>query len=109
MSAAPILILGCGYTGVRVAARLLARGERVIAASREPEKLQHLPGVQAIRFGDPLPIKPGMRVLHSLPVPFAAQIHGADDAGLAATVSGAGDPLATTGEGAGTRGAFFVM
>ena len=77
MSGAPILILGCGYTGVRVAARLLARGERVIAASREPEKLQHLPGVQAIRFGDPLPIEPGTRVLHSLPVPFAAQIHGA--------------------------------
>ena len=68
MSGAPILILGCGYTGARVAIRLVARGERVIAVSREPEKLQHLEGVQAIRFGDPLPIEPGTRVLlHRFP------------------------------------------
>jgi nucleoside-diphosphate-sugar epimerase len=70
------LILGCGYTGSRVAARLMARGERVIAASREPEKLRGL-GVEVIRFGEALPALNGMRVLHSLPVPYARQIHGA--------------------------------
>ena len=72
-----ILILGCGYTGARVAARLVARGERVVAESREPERLKHIPGITAIRFGDALPIEPGTRVLHSLPVPYAARIAGA--------------------------------
>jgi nucleoside-diphosphate-sugar epimerase len=73
-----ILILGCGYTGMRVAARLAARGERVVAASRDPDKLKGLAGVEPIRFGDALPIAPGTRVLHSLPIPFAAQIAGVD-------------------------------
>ena len=93
MSGAPILILGCGYTGARVAIRLVARGERVIAVSHEPEKLQHLEGVQAIRFGDPLPIEPGTRVLHSLPVPFAAQIHGAARLVYLSTTGVYGDQL----------------
>ena len=67
------LILGCGFTGARVASRLLARGERVVAASREPEKLKRL-GVEAIHFGDAVPVAPGTRVLHSLPVPYARHI-----------------------------------
>lgn len=33
----PVLILGCGYTGSRVAARLAARGVRIIGAGRRPE------------------------------------------------------------------------
>ena len=70
------LILGCGYTGARVAARLAARGERVIAESREPAKLAAL-GVETMRFGEALPIEPGTRVLHSLPIPYAENIHGA--------------------------------
>ncbi len=75
---ARFLILGCGYTGARVAARLVARGERVVAESRDPERLRRdLPGVEVLRFGEALPIAPGTRVLHSLPVPFARQIVGA--------------------------------
>ncbi len=34
-----VVILGCGYTGLRVAARLLARGVRVVAAAREVSAL----------------------------------------------------------------------
>ena len=75
---APFLILGCGYTGARVAARLVARGERVVAESRDPERLRRdLPGVEVRRFGEALPIASGTRVLHSLPVPFARHIVGA--------------------------------
>jgi len=64
------LILGCGYTGRRVAARLLARGETVWATTRDPSRLA-LPGarVLAYRAGDPLPaaVPDGARVLHSIP------------------------------------------
>jgi nucleoside-diphosphate-sugar epimerase len=75
------VILGCGYTGVRVAERLAARGARVVATTRHPERLAGLAGrVEVMRFemgGAPLPIDAGTRVLHSLPVPAAASIHGA--------------------------------
>ena len=75
---ASFLILGCGYTGARVAARLVARGERVVAESRDPERLRRdLPGVEVLRFGETLPMAPGTRVLHSLPVPFARRLAGA--------------------------------
>ena len=33
------LILGCGYTGARVALALAARGHSVLATSRDPGKL----------------------------------------------------------------------
>ncbi len=89
----PFLILGCGYTGARVAARLLARGERVIAASRDPGKLKHLSGAQIIRFGDALPIDPGTRVLHSLPVPFAVHIRDAARLVYLSTTGVYGDQL----------------
>lgn len=73
-AAGPILILGCGYAGRRVAQRLLARGFEVWATSRNP---LDLPGVRAIplnlsepstlsALGDAVP--PGITVLHSLPV-----------------------------------------
>jgi nucleoside-diphosphate-sugar epimerase len=36
------LVLGCGYTGERVARRLLERGARVHATTRDPARLAHL-------------------------------------------------------------------
>jgi uncharacterized protein YbjT (DUF2867 family) len=62
-----ILILGCGFTGRRVAQRFLARGVRVIATSRRPERLHEL-GVDAIRVEDvSRHAGKGMLVLHSIP------------------------------------------
>jgi nucleoside-diphosphate-sugar epimerase len=61
------LILGCGFTGERVAKRMLAHGGRVIATSRNPGRLAHL-GVEAIRLEDvPQVIETGCLVLHSIP------------------------------------------
>lgn len=76
------LILGCGYTGERVAARLAARGERVTVTTRHPEKLAQQLGrrVEVRRFeaGEALDwIAPGVRILHSLPVAAAAGLRGA--------------------------------
>jgi nucleoside-diphosphate-sugar epimerase len=61
------LILGCGYTGQRVAKRFLDSGARVTASSRSPERLNPL-GVEAIRV-EHLPdcVRAGMLVLHSIP------------------------------------------
>lgn len=62
-----IVILGCGFTGKRVARRMLDRGARVIATSREPERLTAL-GVEAVRLEEvPRVIPPGCMVLHSIP------------------------------------------
>ena len=62
-----VLILGCGFTGERVARRFLARGARVIATSRDPARLSGL-GVEAVRL-DTLHVRlnPGTLVLHSIP------------------------------------------
>lgn len=69
-------ILGCGYTGIRVARRLLARGLEVVAASRRPELLD-LPGARLLRLEVNEPstltdlrraLGPGVRVLHSIPL-----------------------------------------
>lgn len=38
----PVLIVGCGYTGSRVAARLLEEGVEVHATSRDPSRLREL-------------------------------------------------------------------
>ena len=70
------LILGCGFTGRRVAARLVAAGYRVWATTRHPEALK-IAGVEALRLdlddaeslrtlGAAVP--PGARVLHSIPL-----------------------------------------
>ncbi|MEQ1884758.1 MAG: NAD-dependent epimerase/dehydratase family protein [Bryobacteraceae bacterium] len=62
-----ILILGCGYTGQRVAKRLLSKGARVTITSRAPEKLAAL-GATAITITELTGhLRPGVRVLHSIP------------------------------------------
>lgn len=65
-----LFIAGAGYTGQRVAARFLARGARVLASTREPDRLA-LPGAEVFRYeaGDTRcrPIPEGALVLHSLP------------------------------------------
>lgn len=75
------VILGCGYTGVRVARRLLARGLPVLATSRQPERVD-LPGAELLRLDldDPATLDDlrarcpaGARVLHSIPL-----LRGAD-------------------------------
>lgn len=74
-----VLILGCGYTGRRVAQRLLARGIDVVATTRTPGALADLAeaGVRVHRLDLHEPatlsglrdmISPGVRVLHSVPV-----------------------------------------
>lgn len=71
------VILGAGYTGQRVAKLLAARGERVIATTRTPETHAVAPGEEIRRWqaGDALDwLDPAARVLHSLPVPIAAQL-----------------------------------
>lgn len=70
------LILGCGFTGRRVAATLAAAGHDVWATSRHPERLD-LPDVRCLRLdlnnsaslaavGAALP--DGIHVLHSVPL-----------------------------------------
>jgi nucleoside-diphosphate-sugar epimerase len=62
-----VLILGCGYTGQRVAKRFLAMGARVIATTRHPQRLSGL-GAEIVSTGDlPKHVRPGMLVLHSIP------------------------------------------
>lgn len=73
----PVLILGCGYTGSRAAARLGARGIRVLAAGRRPDLVPQHPLIEPV-FLDAasrtdleslLPLVPkGCHLLHSLPV-----------------------------------------
>lgn len=69
-------ILGCGFTGIRVAKRLLARGLPVVATSRHPERLS-LPGARLLRVAMNEPetlaalrevLPAGVRVLHSIPL-----------------------------------------
>ncbi len=75
-----VLILGCGFTGQRVAKRMLARGARVIATARDPEKLAAL-GVEAIRIEDvPRLLEPGCLVLHSIPPEAALKVELLNDA-----------------------------
>lgn len=66
---ADVLILGCGFTGRRVAGLLLDQGSAVAATSRRPEVLP--PGVRAIRFeaqqDDPSTLPPADALLYSLP------------------------------------------
>jgi nucleoside-diphosphate-sugar epimerase len=62
-----VLILGCGFTGRRVAFRLLARGAQVTATTREPERLAGL-GAHVIRLEQVREqVRPGMLVVHSIP------------------------------------------
>ena len=60
-----VLILGCGFTGERVARRMLARGASVIGTARDPSRLA---GITAIRVEDvPGVIERDCLVLHSIP------------------------------------------
>jgi nucleoside-diphosphate-sugar epimerase len=62
-----ILILGCGFTGRRVAQRFLDRGARVTVTTRDPRKLAGL-GATVIETQDlAAHVRPGMRVVHSIP------------------------------------------
>ncbi|MDX2151987.1 MAG: NAD-dependent epimerase/dehydratase family protein [Bryobacteraceae bacterium] len=72
----PVVILGCGFTGRRVARLLLARGVEVTATSRHPEALPALPGLHRVpldvlEFDSlrtlPRFVPPGARVLLSIP------------------------------------------
>ena len=62
-----VLILGCGYTGRRVAKRLLQRGAKVTVTTRNPQRLS-LPGAAIVSTYDfAAQVRPGMLVLHSIP------------------------------------------
>ena len=69
-----ILILGCGFTGQRVAKRFLARGVRTIVTTRTPENLAYLQrtGAEIVRVED-LAVylheapTTDLHVLHSIP------------------------------------------
>jgi nucleoside-diphosphate-sugar epimerase len=69
-----ILILGCGYTGRRVAERFLSRGDAVTVTTRDPASLESLErlGARVVRFEvgapDLLPVSRGTLALHSIPV-----------------------------------------
>lgn len=67
-----VVILGCGYTGRRVAERLMRRGIRVIATTRDPDNLI-VDGVIAHRFDattdfDLSFVPDGAYVLYSIPI-----------------------------------------
>jgi nucleoside-diphosphate-sugar epimerase len=62
-----VLILGCGYTGQRVAKRFLGMGARVTATTRNPQRLAGL-GAEIINTADLRKhVRPGMLALHSIP------------------------------------------
>ncbi len=73
MKQVEIVVLGCGFTGSRVAERFLLRGMRVILTTRNPEKLASLRerGAEVVEWDaaapEPLPIPNGAVVLHSIP------------------------------------------
>lgn len=73
-----VLILGCGYTGARVAALMLEQGFRVVATARDAGRLDALAalGVEAASFDAAAPsaparladlAPPGCLALHSIP------------------------------------------
>lgn len=73
----PVLILGCGYTGSRVAMRLAERGIGVIAAGRRAELVPAHPLIQPLLLDATsrrdlealfLLVRDGCRMLHSVPV-----------------------------------------
>jgi nucleoside-diphosphate-sugar epimerase len=72
-----VLILGCGFTGQRVARRFLARGCQVTATTRTPARLESLTqlGARVITLDDlPGHAYPGVLVLHSIPPPEPADL-----------------------------------
>src|SRR5579862_6018319 len=72
-----VLILGCGFTGQRVAHRFLVRGCRVTATTRTPVRLASLAqlGADVITLDDlAAHLHPGVLVLHSIPPPEPAHL-----------------------------------
>jgi nucleoside-diphosphate-sugar epimerase len=71
---AKVVILGCGYTGKRVATRFLERGASVVVTARDPAGLQDLAqrGAQVfvLEADNPsrIDVPRGALVLHSIPV-----------------------------------------
>ena len=71
---AKVIILGCGYTGQRVASRFLQRGSPVLVTARHPAGLQDLQSqgaeVLLLEAGttSKIAIPRGALVLHSIPV-----------------------------------------
>jgi nucleoside-diphosphate-sugar epimerase len=62
-----VLILGCGFTGQRVARRFLDQGARVLATTRDPHRLAGL-GVEIVELDAiPASLSRGALVLHSIP------------------------------------------
>ena len=62
-----VLILGCGFTGRRVAERFVARGAQVTVTTRDPQRLSDS-GVRVIALRDvPEHVRAGVLVLHSIP------------------------------------------
>lgn len=73
MTGSDFLILGCGYTGARVARRLVAAGCRVVCTNRH--KIE-IPGARCVTVNTATPsgmrdllphLCGGMRILHSIP------------------------------------------
>jgi len=62
-----VLILGCGYTGRRVAARLVGDGHEVWVTSRHPDSL-HVEGASTVALEVLSSLGPGLRILHSVPL-----------------------------------------
>lgn len=64
---AAYFILGCGFTGRRVARALAARGETVFAATRRPDP-EPIAGVRFLTRAESAGLPDGVRVLHSVPL-----------------------------------------
>jgi len=68
-----VLIAGCGFTGSRVASRMLSAGDRVWITTRHPASVATLEqqGARLIEWDatcpQPLPIPDGAAILHSIP------------------------------------------
>ena len=62
-----ILILGCGYTGRRVAEHLSLGGHEVWVTSRHPDSLT-VHGARTVELTSLPQLGPGLRVLHSVPL-----------------------------------------
>ena len=69
-----ILILGCGFTGIRVAQRFLSKGAQVTVTTRDPARLANLPA-RVITLNElPGHLRKGMLVLHSIPPEGSSEI-----------------------------------
>jgi nucleoside-diphosphate-sugar epimerase len=68
-----IVILGCGFTGRRVAEKFIARGARVTVTTRDPQKLADL-NAEVVTLQN-LRITPGVQILYSIPPDPAVHIN----------------------------------